>query len=74
MADGHITVTVNARADEVQALIAEIGRLVHRVERLRGLCKTSVGMLRDAGRDADADCVHALIGDMEARALQWLTG
>jgi hypothetical protein len=36
-----------------------------RVESLRGLCKTAVGYLHDAGRDAEADQVHALIGDME---------
>lgn len=45
-------------------------RLIDRVERLRGLCKTAVGMLRDAGRDADAELIHGLIGDMEDGALR----
>jgi hypothetical protein len=32
----------------------ELTRLVDRVERLRGLCKSAVGMLHDAGRDGCA--------------------
>lgn len=47
----------------------ELTRLVDRVERLRGLCKSAVGMLHDAGRDTDADEIRALIGDMEDLAL-----
>lgn len=50
---------------EREAFEAEIARLVNRVERLRGLCKTAVGMLRDAECDRDADRIAALIGDME---------
>ena len=45
-------------------------RLIDRVERLRGLAKTAVGMLRDAGRDADAEIIYGYIGDMEAGALK----
>jgi O-succinylbenzoate synthase len=41
-------------------------RLRTRVEALRGLCKTAVGMLRDADRTKDAETIHALIGDMES--------
>ena len=44
---------------------AERVRLVSRIERLRGLCKTAVGMLHDAGRDDDAEVISELIGDME---------
>lgn len=97
MADGNITVTVNARAAEVQQAIGQLqhalaqsgklaqdrleqmqadrkhalrwrdeaARLRLRVESLRGLCKTAVGLLHDAERDEDADMVAALIGDME---------
>jgi len=42
MADGHITVTVNARADEVQGLLAE-------VDRLRGLAERAADMLTAYG-------------------------
>jgi len=51
----------------------EIDRLVARVERLRGLCKTAIGMLHDADRTSDAEKIHALVGDMEARALERMT-
>ena len=40
-------------------------RMRGRIESLRGLLKTAVGMLHDSGRDADADEIHALIVDME---------
>lgn len=35
MAEGNITVTVNARADDVQALVDEVERLRAEVARLR---------------------------------------
>ena len=43
----------------------EFARMRARIESLRGLCKTAVGMLHDAGSTAEADQVQALIGDME---------
>ena len=43
----------------------ELERMRDRIESLRGLCKTAVGMLRDAGRDQDAETIAARIGDME---------
>ena len=44
---------------------AELRRMRDRIERLRGLCKTAVGYLRDADDYKQADEVAALIGDME---------
>lgn len=51
--------------DHMAGLEEEIKRQRARIESLRGLCKTAVGMLRDADRDADAETIAALIGDME---------
>ena len=47
---------------------AELIRMRARIERLRGLAKSLVGMLRDAGGDEwvkEADICQALIGDAE---------
>ena len=55
MAEGHITVTVNARADLVQALFAELERLRTLSERQRGLLKHAEGVMRDAGLEDEAN-------------------
>ncbi len=47
----------------------ELTRLVDRVERLRGLCKSAAGWLFDAGRHEEAERVLKLVGDMEDAAL-----
>jgi len=44
----------------------ELARMRARIERLRGLCKTAVGFLRDADAVEQANEIAALIGDMEA--------
>lgn len=46
-------------------MATEIKRLKDRIERLRGLAKTAVGMLHDRNADDDAELIQALIGDME---------
>ena len=58
----------NEQREEYAAQDAELVRMRERIERLRGLCKSLVGMLRAAGGDewiAEAEICQALIGDME---------
>ena len=43
----------------------DLKRLRRRVEKLRGLCKTAVGMLHDCEAHDDAQRISKLIGDME---------
>ena len=51
MADGHITVTVNARADEVAALVAEVKRLRAELQYARdGLTKGRTRTREDLAR------------------------
>lgn len=51
MADGHITVTVNVRADEVAALVAEVKRLRAELQYARdGLTKGRSRMREDNER------------------------
>lgn len=51
-------VEMNRNADLGQSAEAEVARL-------RGLCRTCIGMLRDAGADADATTIEGLVyGDI----------
>lgn len=50
---------------QVAGLADENARLRNRIESLRGLCKSAVGYLRDAGADSDAEKIYRLIGDLE---------
>ena len=52
-------------AKSVRALFNERKRLRDRVERLRELCSSAVGMLRDTGESDWSDILAAKIGDME---------
>lgn len=53
---------------ERKQLLDEIDRLRHRVERLRGLCKSASGWLLDAGDTVNSEIVLDLIGDAEELA------
>lgn len=53
-------------AKSVRALFNERKRLRDRVERLRGLCKSAVGYLSEAGAYGDADKIDKMIGTAEA--------
>lgn len=51
----------------MRQLERESARRRQRIEGLRGLCKTAVGMLRDADAVKDASAIARLIGDMEPK-------
>jgi hypothetical protein len=53
-----------AMQDQAAELTTERDAVLRNIERLRGLCKTAVGMLHDADRTKDAETIHALIGDI----------
>lgn len=45
--------------------LARIECLVTRINRLRGLCKSAVGIIYDAGLIDDAEAIAQQIGDLE---------
>lgn len=52
-------------AAEVRRQHAELQTAEAEVARLRGLCRTCIGMLRDAGADHDATTIEGLVyGDI----------